>query len=116
VNEDPDCLFCKMARGAFPVDKLHDDGLAFAIRDINPRAPTHVLVIPKQHIASARDLTLEHGPLMGHLYFIANKLMDDLGHGESGYRLTINVGADGGQTIYHLHMHVLAGRPLGAEG
>jgi histidine triad (HIT) family protein len=112
---DTDCLFCQMATGTFPVDKLYDDGLAFAIRDINPRAPTHLLIIPKEHISTAHHLTINHGPLLGHLFGIAAKQMEELGFAERGYRLTINVGPDGGQTVYHLHMHVLAGRPLGAE-
>jgi histidine triad (HIT) family protein len=113
---ESDCLFCKMAAGAFEVDKLHEDALVFAIRDINPRAPTHLLVIPKEHIPTAHDLTNGHGPLLAHLVGTANKLMDSLELSQRGYRLAINVGADGGQTIFHLHMHVLAGRALGAEG
>lgn len=113
---DTDCLFCRMAQGTFPVDMLYEDGLVFAIRDINPRAPAHVMVIPRQHIASARALTNDHGPLLGHMYQVANRLADDLGIGDSGYRLTVNVGDEGGQTIYHLHLHVLGGRRLGPEG
>ena len=105
-----------MASGAFPVDKLHEDGLVFAIHDINPRAPTHIMVIPRQHIASARALSNEHGALLAHMYFVANNLADDLGVGQTGYRLAFNVGPDGGQTIYHLHLHLLGGRQLGPEG
>jgi histidine triad (HIT) family protein len=105
-----------MSKGMFPVDKVHEDALVFAIRDIAPRAPTHFLVIPHQHIDSARKIDLEHGALLSHMYFIANKLADDLGIGDSGYRLAINVGPDGGQTVYHIHMHVLGGRKLGPEG
>ncbi len=104
-----------MATGAFPVDKVYEDGLIFAIRDINPRAPVHYLIITKQHIASARALTLDHGPLLGHIVTAANRLADELEIGERGYRLTLNVGAEGGQTIYHLHLHLLGGRQLGAE-
>ncbi|MPZ49783.1 MAG: HIT domain-containing protein [Dehalococcoidia bacterium] len=113
---DADCLFCQMARGAFPVDKLHEDGLVFAIRDINPRAPIHVLVIPKQHIPTAGHLTNDHGPLLAHMFLTAANLMRDLDIADNGYRLAINVGADGGQSVYHLHMHVLGGHRLGAEG
>ena len=113
---DPDCLFCKMASGAFEVDKLHDDDLAFAIRDVNPRAPTHLLVIPKEHIPSANDLTEEQGLLLARLFAIARRLTAELGLAERGYRLAVNVGPEGGQTIYHLHIHILAGRKLGAEG
>ena len=105
-----------MSKGTFPVDMLHQDSLTFAIRDINPRAPIHFMVIPRQHIASARELNLEHAALVSQMYFVANKLADDLGIGETGYRLAFNVGPDGGQTIYHLHLHVLGGKMLGPEG
>jgi histidine triad (HIT) family protein len=111
-----DCLFCKMATNAFPVDKLYEDGLIFAIRDINPRAPIHVMLIPRQHIASARELDNDHGPLLAHMFRTAASLANDLEVGDSGYRLTFNVGEDGGQTIYHLHLHLLGGRHLGPEG
>jgi histidine triad (HIT) family protein len=116
VTTDNDCLFCRMAKGEFPVDKLHEDGLVFAIADINPRAKTHLLVIPRQHIASARYLTTDHYALLGHMFTIANNLAAALEIAESGYRLTFNVGEDGGQTIYHLHMHLLGGQRLGREG
>jgi histidine triad (HIT) family protein len=102
-----------MASGAFPVDMIHEDGLVFAIRDIAPRAPTHVIVIPKRHILSARDLTNDDAPLLGHMLQTANHLADALEIGESGYRLTFNVGPDGGQTVYHLHLHLLGGHKLG---
>ena len=105
-----------MSRGTFPVDMIHQDGLVFAIQDINPRAPVHMMVIPRQHIASARELSLEHAALLSQMYFVANKLADDHGIGETGYRLAFNVGPDAGQTIYHLHLHVLGGKLLGPEG
>jgi len=104
-----------MATGAFPVDKIYEDGLIFAIRDINPRAPIHALIITKQHIASVRALTQDHGPLLGHIYLTANRLADDFDIGERGYRLAFNVGMEGGQTIYHLHLHLLGGAQLGPE-
>ena len=110
-----DCLFCRMANGAFPVDKLHEDSLSFVIRDINPRAPIHAMVIPKQHIVSAHELTLDHGPLLGHMFAVAARVADELETGERGYRLTFNVGEDGGQTVYHLHLHLLGGGRLGPE-
>lgn len=105
-----------MAKGEFPVDKLHEDGLVFAIADINPRAPTHLLIIPRQHIASARYLSTEHYALLGHMFGVAGNLASDLEIADRGYRLTFNVGEEGGQTIYHLHMHVLGGHRLGREG
>ncbi len=111
-----DCLFCRMASGEMAVEKLHDDELCFAIRDINPRAPTHLLIIPRQHIPSVREIEEEHGPLLARMVSAANGLADGEGIGERGYRLAFNCGDDGGQTIYHLHLHVLGGRRLGPEG
>jgi histidine triad (HIT) family protein len=111
-----DCLFCRMAAGEVAVDKLYDDDLVFAVRDINPRAPAHVLVIPKEHIATARDLTVEQASLLGAMFGAANKVAGDLGIADAGYRLAINVGDNGGQTIYHLHLHLLGGHKLGPEG
>jgi histidine triad (HIT) family protein len=105
-----------MASGETPTAKVYEDDLAFSIKDIHPRAPTHVMVIPKEHIASARDIGPEHGPLLAHLFATADRLAVDLGIAEKGYRLTFNVGDEGGQTIYHLHLHVLGGRRLGPEG
>lgn len=117
MTTENDCLFCKMAEGAVQVEKVHDDELVFAIRDIAPRAPVHILVIPRAHISSARALDpTRDGPLLGHMIGVANSLAEQDGVGERGYRLAFNVGEEGGQTVYHLHMHLLGGRPLGAEG
>ena len=111
-----DCLFCRMASGEMAVEKLHDDELCFAIRDINPRAPTHLLIISREHIPSVREVQEAHGPLLARMVSAANGLADGEGIGERGYRLTFNCGDEGGQTIYHLHLHVLGGRRLGPEG
>ena len=111
-----DCLFCKMASGEVDVPKLHDDALCFAIRDINPRAPVHCMVIPKEHLATVRELREGHGPLLGRLFTVANEVAADEGLAARGYRLAFNVGDDGGQTIYHIHLHILGGRRVGAEG
>ncbi len=111
-----DCLFCNMAEGKTQVDKLHDDDLVFSIRDIHPRAPVHVMVIPKQHIPTATDLTDEHGPLLGRLFEVAAQVARREGLDERGYRLAFNVGEQAGMTISHLHLHMLGGRPLGPEG
>jgi histidine triad (HIT) family protein len=110
------CLFCEMASGAMAVPKLHDDDLVFAIRDINPRAPTHLLIIPKQHIPDARDTTPDHGPTLGRMFAAAAALAESEGLSKRGYRLAFNVGEDAGMTIPHLHMHLVGGRHLGAEG
>jgi len=111
-----DCLFCRMASGAVPVDKLYDEESLFAIADINPRAPVHALVIPREHIASVQELTSEHGTLLTAMYEAANAVAREQGLAERGFRCTVNVGSDGGQTVYHLHMHVLGGHRLGPEG
>jgi histidine triad (HIT) family protein len=111
-----DCLFCRMSAGEIPVDKVYEDDSVFSIKDINPRAPVHVMIIPRQHIASARDLTDEQAPLLSHMLQIANQVAVSVGVADSGYRLAFNVGDEGGQTIYHLHLHLLGGRRLGAEG
>jgi histidine triad (HIT) family protein len=110
------CLFCRMSSGEVPVDKVYEDDQVFAIRDINPRAPVHVMVIPREHLVSAAVLTEAQSGLLSHVIGTANRVAKTLGIAESGYRLTFNVGNDGGQTIYHLHLHVLGGRELGPEG
>jgi histidine triad (HIT) family protein len=111
-----ECLFCKMASGEMDVGKLYDDAEVFAIRDINPRAPVHYMVIPKRHIPSVAHVGDAEGPLLGHMFRVANQVAGQEGIAESGYRLAFNYGRDGGQTVGHLHMHVLGGRRLGAEG
>jgi histidine triad (HIT) family protein len=111
-----ECLFCDMGSGKAPVEKLHDDDQAFAVRDIHPRAPVHFMVIPKEHVPSAVDIGQEHGPLLAHMIQVANRVAQREGIADKGYRLALNVGEYGGQTIYHIHMHVLGGRRLGPEG
>ncbi len=111
-----DCLFCKMAAKEIPTDPLYDDDLVFAIRDIHPRAPVHFMVIPKEHIPTARDVRGEHGPLITRMLAAAAKVADEEGIGQSGYRLAFNVGDAAGMTIHHLHLHCLGGRRLGPEG
>jgi histidine triad (HIT) family protein len=106
-----DCLFCKIASGAISVERLYEDERVLAFPDINPQAPTHVLVIPKQHIASHAEAAAGDTDLLGHLLWAvgevarAKKL-------DRGYRLVINAGPDGGQTVDHLHLHLLGGRPM----
>ena len=111
-----DCLFCNMAQGNMQVEKLYEDDLVFSIRDIHPRAPVHIMVIPKQHIASALDLADEHGPMLGRLLAAAARVAREEGLDERGYRLAFNVGDNAGMTIPHLHLHMLGGRRLGPEG
>ncbi len=107
-----DCLFCRMAAGQIQVARLHDDDLVFAIRDINPQAPTHVLVVPKEHVVSAADLTEASGPLLGRLFSVAADIARREGL-DGGWRLVSNVGPDGGQSVAHLHVHLLGGRAMG---
>jgi histidine triad (HIT) family protein len=111
-----ECLFCRMASGTMQVPKLIEDDQVFAIRDINPRAPVHVLIIPKQHIPSVQQVAPEHGPLLARMVQAANEAARIEGVYERGYRLAFNVLGDAGMTIWHLHLHLLGGRKLGPEG
>ena len=114
--EAADCIFCRIRDGEIPSDFLHKDERAFAIRDISPRAPVHILVIPAEHIPSVGDITDAQLPIMGTLTGIANRLAVSEGISDSGYRLAINCGPDAHMTVPHLHMHLIGGRSLGAEG
>jgi histidine triad (HIT) family protein len=105
-----------MAAGDIPIEPLLDNDHVFAVRDINPRAPVHVLVIPKQHIADARALTTDSGPMLGELFAAAATIATQEGVQKSGYRLAFNVGDAAGMTISHLHLHLVGGRRLGPEG
>jgi histidine triad (HIT) family protein len=107
-----DCLFCRIVAGEIPADVVARDDQALAFRDVNPQAPTHVLVVPLEHIASAADLADEHADLLGAMFAMANRVAADDGRGASGYRLVLNVGPDAGQSVDHLHLHVLGGRRL----
>ena len=107
-----DCLFCRIASGAIPSNKIAENEHALAFHDINPQAPTHVLVIPKQHLAdSAAQLNAAHAPVIGAMFELAAQVAKREGL-EGGWRLVTNVGTDGGQTVPHLHLHVLGGRPM----
>jgi len=104
------CLFCKIAEGQIPSKIVYQDEDVVAFEDINPQAPYHILLIPRRHITSISDLTLEDGPTLALLFIVANKLAQKLGLGERGYRLVTNVGPDAGQAVYHLHFHLIGGR------
>ena len=106
-----DCLFCRIVAGEVPATKLHEDDLVIAIRDIGPQAPTHVLVLPVAHIASAADLTDQDGPLLGRLFSVAARIARNEGL-IGGWRVVTNVGPDGGQSVNHLHLHLLGGRRM----
>jgi histidine triad (HIT) family protein len=107
-----DCIFCKIVAGEVPSDTLYQDDNVFVFRDINPQAPTHLIIIPKKHIPSLAHLSEEESPLIGEMVNVANQLARKEGIAESGYRLAINCGEQGGQLVPHLHMHLLAGRQL----
>ena len=107
-----DCLFCKIIAGEIPSEKVYEDDQVTAFRDINPVAPTHILIIPNKHIASINELTSDDETLVGHLFTTARDLAKQEGISESGYRLIINVGPDGGQVIYHLHLHLIGGQKM----
>ncbi len=111
-----DCLFCRMVSGEIPAPRVAENGVAFAIRDISPRAPVHVLIIPFQHVEDARSLGAEHAALLAGLFALATGVARLEGVNESGYRLAFNVGEAAGMTVHHLHLHLLGGRPLGPEG
>lgn len=105
------CIFCKIAAGEIPAKEVYRDERAVAFHDLHPQAPTHVLIIPKKHVVSIADLG-EDVALAGHLVGVARTVAQTLGLG-GGYRVVTNVGSDGGQSVFHLHFHVLGGRPLG---
>ena len=107
-----DCIFCKIVASEIPSDTVYQDEEVIAFRDINPVAPTHLLIIPKKHVPSLADLSEAGSSLVGHMVNIANQLAKSEGISGSGYRLVINCGEQGGQLVPHLHMHLLGGRRL----
>ena len=106
-----DCLFCKIVKGEIPSDRIHEDDDVIAFRDIAPKAPTHMLVIPRRHIPDAHALTDADGDILGKLFAAARRVADEAGL-ENGYRVVTNIGPESGQTVFHLHFHVLGGRPM----
>jgi histidine triad (HIT) family protein len=110
------CIFCRIASGDLPGEIVYQDEKVIAIRDINPQAPTHVLIMPKVHISSIADVTDEHGALLARLVYAANLLAKKEGIAEKGYRLVTNCGPHAGQAVPHLHFHLLGGRELGGLG
>lgn len=104
-----DCIFCKIIRGEIPSKKVYEDELIYAFQDIAPAAPTHILIVPKEHICCANELDESHEALLGHIILTASKLVKELGFAEDGYRIINNCGANAGQSVFHLHFHVLAG-------
>jgi histidine triad (HIT) family protein len=109
---DPSCLFCKIAAGEIPAAVLHSSERVVAFRDIDPKAPVHVLVIPREHIASLDATDERHKGLLGEMLLLARRLARDEGISQRGYRTVINTGAEAGQSVHHLHLHLLGGRSL----
>ena len=109
------CIFCDITAGKIPSDIIYQDEEVIAFRDINPQSPVHLLIIPKKHLTSLVQLTEREKTLMGHMVTVANQLAKDEGIAESGYRLVINCGLQGGQLVPHLHLHVLGGRQLSGQ-
>ena len=107
-----DCLFCKIAAKEVPATILFEDPEIIAFRDINPQAPSHLLVVPKQHIATIDDADTKDEQLLGHMVLVGKKLAAEEGISQDGYRLVFNVNAGGGQMVYHIHLHVLGGRQM----
>ncbi len=107
-----DCLFCKFVSGEIEPDKVYEDDHVLAFRDINPQAPTHILVIPKKHIPTLNDLQAEDEALVGKLYLAAQKIARDEGIAEDGYRTVMNCNEMAGQTVFHIHLHLLGGRGM----
>jgi histidine triad (HIT) family protein len=106
------CVFCKIIAGEIPSSKVYEDEQLFAFNDINPQAPMHVLVVPRPHIATVNDLTSAHDGLVGSMVRAAAKIAKDRGYHGSGYRTVFNCNAAAGQTVFHIHLHVLGGRTL----
>ena len=107
-----DCLFCKMVSGDITPDTVYEDDDVLAFRDINPQAPLHVLVIPKQHVSTLNDLDEDHAGLVGKMMLAAASIAQQEGVAEQGYRTVVNCNADAGQTVFHIHLHLLGGRPM----
>jgi len=108
-----DCIFCKIVNKEIASNIIYEDDKLVAFHDINPQAPYHILVVPKKHIATLLELTEEDKDLIGHIYLVINKIAKDLGFDERGYRVVVNCKEEAGQTVFHLHFHVLAGRAMG---
>ncbi|PCJ16019.1 MAG: histidine triad nucleotide-binding protein [Gammaproteobacteria bacterium] len=107
------CFFCKIANNEMETDIVYEDDQVIAFRDINPQAPKHILIIPRKHIATLNDATQEDQALLGHIMLTAQKIAEQEGDQEDGYRVVMNCNRNGGQSVYHIHLHYLAGRQMG---
>lgn len=107
-----DCIFCKIANKEIESAIIYEDDSVIAFNDLNPQSPIHFLVIPKEHISSANDINEDNKEIIGHIFCVINKIAKDKGFDKKGYRIVNNIGKDGGQSVNHIHFHVLAGRSL----
>ena len=112
VMSTSDCIFCKIVSGEVPSETVHQDEHCVAFNDLSPQAPVHILVIPRKHVDSLDKATAGDSEMLGHLLYSAAEIARELGVAEDGYRVVINTNADGGQTVFHLHVHLLGGRPF----
>lgn len=110
MNRDPNCIFCKIIDRKVPSTIVHEDDFAVAFEDLNPQAPVHTLIVPKKHISEIHDITVADRELIGHLFFVARTIASKKGLDRNGYRMVINNGAGAGQTVFHIHLHLLSGR------
>lgn len=106
------CIFCKIIKGEIPSKKIYEDNLVLAFHDIAPQAPFHILIVPKQHYSTLLEIEENDKELIGHIFIVANKIAKEMGFNEKGFRIVVNCNRDGGQTVFHLHFHLLAGRPM----
>ena len=107
-----DCLFCKIVRGEIPSQVVYEDDRIFAFKDINPLAPVHILIIPKEHLTNILDIDQDNVDLIGHIHLVANKLAREAGIAETGFRIVTNCNKEGGQIIFHMHYHLIGGEEL----
>lgn len=106
------CIFCRIVSGEIPATKVYEDDVCVAFNDLSPQAPTHILIVPRRHVDSLDQAAADDREPLGHLLLSAAKIAREKGFADSGYRVVINTNADGGQTVFHLHVHLLAGRPF----
>lgn len=107
-----DCVFCKIIKGEIPSEKVYEDDLVYAFKDISPMAPVHILIIPKKHISTINDIEEYDESVIGHIFTVANKIAKELGIDEEGYRIVSNCNKNAGQTVFHVHFHLLGGKEL----
>ena len=110
--DSDDCIFCRIVSGEIPSTRVYEDDVCIAFNDLSPQAPTHILIIPRDHVDSLDKADSAHKESLGHLLLTASEIAREKGFAENGYRVVINTNADGGQTVFHLHVHLLAGRPF----